>query len=71
MSDDSHDTVFVPVEKVLAETERAILIKTEEGEAWIPLSQIDDESEVWKKGDTGTLAIKRWLAEKNDLFYEE
>ena len=31
---------------------------------WIPLSQVDDDSEVYKKGTRGDLIITEWLAEK-------
>lgn len=65
------DEVDVPVEDVKAETDSAILIVTEEAEEWIPKSQILDDSEVWKKGDSGILVIRRWLAEEKDLYYED
>lgn len=71
MSDDRYESVSVPVEEVKAESAKAILIVTEESEGWIPTSQIRDESEVWKKGDSGSLVIPRWLAEEKDLHYEE
>jgi len=31
---------------------------------WIPQSQIDDDSEVYKRGTEGTLIVTDWLAEK-------
>jgi len=33
-------------------------------DTWIPYSQIDDDSEVFREGDKGTLIIKDWWAEK-------
>ena len=33
-------------------------------ELWIPHSQIEDDSEVYQKGDEGTLIITDWLAGK-------
>jgi hypothetical protein len=34
---------------------------------WIPNSQVDDDSEVWKKGDKGTLIVSEWIAEQKGL----
>lgn len=31
---------------------------------WIPFSQVDDDSEVYQKGDEGTLIVSDWWAEK-------
>lgn len=33
-------------------------------EVWIPQSQITEDSEVWKVGDTGTLIVTEYLAEQ-------
>lgn len=54
---------------IKAETEKAILIESEEfdEDTWIPQSQIDDDSEIWKKGQTGNLIISDWIAEKLGL----
>jgi hypothetical protein len=49
---------------VVRETEAALLVNIEEEEIWIPKSQIDDDSEVYKIGTEGTLIIPLWLAEK-------
>lgn len=54
-----HDNVTVK-----RETERALLCVMNEEEHWIPKSAIGDESEVWEIGTSGTLVIKRWLAER-------
>jgi hypothetical protein len=34
---------------------------------WIPKSQIDDDSEVWKEGQDGTLVISEWIAMQKAL----
>ena len=34
---------------------------------WIPKSQIDDDSEVYREGDTGSLVISEWIAEEKGL----
>lgn len=49
----------------LRETDRAIFVKIDGvGSSWIPKSQIHDDSEVWKKGDRGTLVVTEWFADK-------
>lgn len=54
--------------KVQKETEKAIQIRTEEGdEAWIPKVLVDDKSEIWKEGDEGELAIPINIAEEKEL----
>lgn len=49
-----------------AETEKAILVEAEifDEPTWIPQSQIQEESEVWKKGDEGLLVVSEWWAKK-------
>lgn len=34
---------------------------------WIPQSVIHDDSEVYKKGDSGNLVVMLWWAEKEKL----
>ena len=47
---------------------KALLCKIEgDVEAWIPKSQIDDDSEVYEEGHEGTLVITLWIAEKKGL----
>lgn len=52
---------------VLAETEKAILCVIDDEEHWIPISQIHDDSEVYRMGTEGVLIITRWLAKKKGL----
>jgi hypothetical protein len=52
-------------------TAKAILVVCEGEETWIPASQIDDDSEVYKAGTEGTLVIPRWVAEMKELPYRE
>lgn len=40
------------------------VLRAEEEEYWIPKSVIDDDSDVWEKGDEGDCVIKEWFAEK-------
>ena len=48
-------------------TEKAILVEIDGDDHWIPQSQIDEDSEVWRKGDEGTLIISDWIAQQRAL----
>jgi hypothetical protein len=52
-------------------TTKAILVVCEGEEAWIPTSQVHEDSEVYKPGTEGTLVIPRWVAEMKELPYRE
>lgn len=55
---------------VLHATENALKVDYEGEEMWIPLSQIDDDSEIYKKdqvGETGELVISEWMAKQKGL----
>lgn len=54
---------------VLAVTDRAILIRYEDTEYWIPVSQMADRDEHGlEKGDTGvTVSITEWIAEQKGV----
>ena len=58
------EPVQVPDVIALKETEAALLVEIEGEEFWVPKSQIDDDSEVYKENTEGTLVIPLWLAEK-------
>jgi hypothetical protein len=56
----------------LGQTELAIYVLIKDPKClicanWIPLSQIDEDSEVRKTGDIGLITITRWWAEKQGL----
>jgi len=36
-------------------------------EVWIPVSQIDDDSEVFEEGHEGKLVVSQWIAEQKGL----
>jgi hypothetical protein len=67
------ETVSIDDVKAIRSTQMALLVriggKKEEGgmEVWIPQSQIDGNSEVWKEGDEGELVISQWIAEQKGL----
>lgn len=58
---------------VLAHTDKAVLVRHEGSDYWIPFSQIDPESSIVKegkdfeKGDTGSIIIPRWLAAQKGI----
>ena len=52
----------------IAATDKAVLCELDDGgQHWVPQSQIHEDSEVWKRGDTGTLVVTQWWAEKQGL----
>lgn len=49
--------------EVRKNTGKALLCVTkEQGEVWVPQSQIHDDSEVFDVGQEGTLVVTEWLA---------
>jgi len=54
--------------KCIVATDKAICVQAPcfDEDTWIPLSQVDDESEVYKKGAEGDLVVSDWWAEKED-----
>jgi len=52
--------------KCVAKTASAILVEAPEFDKpeWIPQSQVDEDSEVYGQGHTGTLVVSDWLAEQ-------
>lgn len=71
MTDDVEE---VPNATCKRETAKAILVSfgkaskyTKSPEVWVPKSVVHDDSEVYKEGDTGTLIVARWFAEKEGL----
>jgi hypothetical protein len=49
---------------VEAETDLALLCNVDDKKRWIPKSVVHEDSEVQSEGDTGTILIMRWFAEK-------
>ena len=60
---------YVTLEKstAVAETTEGLRVEVDGTEAWIPKSQISDESEVQARGDTGDLVITEWIAKEKGL----
>lgn len=63
------DLAFISDAECIRESAKAILVKVDGVEVWIPKSQIADESEVWslKNAGPGDLVIPQWLAEEKGL----
>lgn len=59
----SEQTVEVAV-ICIAESEKAILADTGEGQVWVPKSVISEDSEVQGEGDQGTLEVAQWFGRK-------
>jgi hypothetical protein len=56
--------------KVVRKSDKAVLVEYCTVEAWIPFSQILDDSEIYnvsEPGDEGKLCLPEWLAEKKGL----
>jgi hypothetical protein len=53
--------------EVLRKAGKTVIVDVEGDELMIPFSQIDDNSEVYEVGDTGTMLINPWLARKLGL----
>lgn len=49
------------------ETDKAILCDFGDKECWIPLSQVDDDSEIWQAGEEGTIIVSEWIAKEKGL----
>lgn len=67
--DEVYDDEVVAFEEVRAigATALAVLCVIDDDKVWVPLSQIHDDSDVWRKGDHGTLVVRSWWAEKEGL----
>ena len=56
------DTFTLEDIEVIKETAKALLVDFEDESYWIPKSQVDDDSEVWKMGQKGDMIITHWIA---------
>jgi hypothetical protein len=62
------DAVFIPNCVCLRGSTKAILVSLPDGrEEWIPLTQLDEASEVKNDSDSGMLVVTRWIAEQKGL----
>lgn len=51
----------------IAQTDAALCVVVDGKKVWIPLSQIDDDSEVYENGHSGELVVSQWIAEQKGL----
>ena len=60
----SSDAIYYDGCTCVGETPKAIKVDIPDlgEEQWIPKSQVHDDSEVYAKGDEGTLAVTNWFA---------
>jgi len=59
MSETFHDCLCIK------DTPMAILVQDDQGhQAWVPQSQVHNDSEVFCDGDAGDLIVNSWFAEK-------
>lgn len=61
------DQAEIYVDEVIKTTDRACLCNIDGDEVWIPWSLIDDGSDVYEEGDSGTIYVPVWFAEKEGL----
>jgi hypothetical protein len=63
------EPVLLEAVEVKAVTEKALFVKYEDEEYWIPISQVDTEATdvEFQRGATGTLAISKWIADQKGL----
>jgi hypothetical protein len=48
-------------------TDKAILVRIDGKEHWIPQTQVHADSEVFSEGDEGKLVVTQWIAEQKGL----
>lgn len=65
--DSSGQKIAIDEVEAKGQSEKALLVEIGFEDFWIPFSQIDDDSEVYQRGDEGTIIITRWIAEKKGL----
>jgi hypothetical protein len=53
--------------RAIKATDKALWVEIDGDRYWVPQSQIDDDSDVWKPGQSGTLVVSEWWAEKLGL----
>lgn len=60
--------VHLDVEEIVRETDKALLLRLDDGEeVWIPLTQIADADD-YHEGDTNcTVSVTEWIAEQKGL----
>lgn len=60
----TNDKVYIEDVQIHHETEKALCCIIEGEMLWIPKSVIDEDSEIWKKGQEGQLVVSEWFFAK-------
>jgi hypothetical protein len=63
------DYVHLDFEEIVAESQKALLVRFEEGEQplWIPLSQVADSDDYSVGDGPGTISLTAWICEQKEL----
>lgn len=59
--------VHLQVEKVVAESDKALLLRIDGEEHWVPLSQIADPDDYQKGDEDVEIAVTEWIANQKGL----
>lgn len=60
-------TFVVPEVKKRSDSGKALLCTIDGVDTWVPISQLDDDSEVYDVGHSGKLVVSEWWANKAGL----
>lgn len=63
----SHDYVQVDYDEIVRETDKAICVRIDNDDFWLPWSQIEDNGELDKL--RGQLFVRRWICDENEVPY--
>jgi len=63
----SEQTIEIEDVVIEVDTDLALLCNIDDKKHWIPKSVVHEDSEVSSEGDTGTIVLMRWFAEKEGL----
>jgi hypothetical protein len=59
--------VHLDVEEVLRVTDKALLLRVDGEDVWIPLSQIDDAGQYEQGDHDVTVSVTEWIAKQKGL----
>ena len=68
--DEDREIVSISNVYCKASTDKAILCIINGRDYWFPHTQVNEDSEVYEKGGTGTLVVSKWIAEQKELIDE-
>ena len=59
--------VHLDVEKIVKVTDKAMLLRLEDSEVWVPLSQVADADDYEEGDEDCCVSVTEWFAEKEGL----